>query len=68
MSAVWIPESFRDRPYAAAHFARIVQWAQQHHPFYRRFHTDITRPLPVITRPFGRWPADRRWAEDRVEV
>ncbi|WP_297802052.1 hypothetical protein [Arenimonas sp. GDDSR-1] len=50
MSAVWIPETFRDRPYAAAHFARIVQWAQTHHPFYRRFHTDITRPLPVITR------------------
>lgn len=50
MSVVWIPETFRDRPYAAAHFARIVQWAQQHHPFYRRFHSDITRPLPVITR------------------
>ena len=30
MSTVWIPESFRERPYAAAHFARIVQWAQQH--------------------------------------
>lgn len=50
MSAVWIPESFRDRPYAARHFARIVQWAQSHHPFYQHFHADITRPLPLITR------------------
>lgn len=50
MNGVWIPETFRDRPYAARHFAHIVQWAHTHHPFYQRFHADITRPLPVITR------------------
>lgn len=50
MSEVWIPPAFRDRPYARHHFSAIVRWAQQNHPFYQRFHTNIHQPLPVITR------------------
>jgi phenylacetate-coenzyme A ligase PaaK-like adenylate-forming protein len=45
-----IPESFRDRPYARQHYARIAAWAARHHPFYmERVHGP--RPdFPVITR------------------
>lgn len=50
MSAVWIPETLRGRPYARRRFEAVVRWAQANHPFYRRFHPDISRPLPVITR------------------
>ncbi len=50
MSTVWIPETFRDRPYASRRFEAVVRWAQANHPFYQRFHPDISRPLPLITR------------------
>lgn len=50
MSAVWIPETFRARPYARRRFEAIVHWAQANHPFYRRFHPDIGQPLPVVSR------------------
>lgn len=50
MSAVWIPESFRGRPYASQRFEAVVRWAQDKHPFYQRFHPDISKPLPLITR------------------
>ena len=45
-----IPESFRNRPYARQHYARIAAWAARHHPFYiARIHG--ARPdFPVITR------------------
>jgi phenylacetate-CoA ligase len=50
MAEVWIPDSFRDRPFARARFSAIVQWAQQNHPFYRKFHPDIRQPLPILRR------------------
>lgn len=50
MNDVWMPETFSERPYAQKHFTAIVCWAQQHHSFYQRFHTDISKQLPVIKR------------------
>ena len=50
MTEVWVPETFRERPYAREHFIKIVRWAQQHHGFYQKFHVDISKPLPVIKR------------------
>ena len=50
MTEVWVPETFRERPYAREHFIHIVHWAQKHHGFYQKFHRDISKPLPVIKR------------------
>jgi phenylacetate-CoA ligase len=50
MTDIWIPETFRDRPYAREHFRQMVAWASRHHPFYQRFCPDPTREVPILTR------------------
>ena len=45
-----IPESFRDRPYAREHYARIAGWAATHHPFYAKRVHGPHPDFPVITR------------------
>jgi phenylacetate-coenzyme A ligase PaaK-like adenylate-forming protein len=50
MTEVWVPETFRDRPYAREHFIQIVRWAQRYHGFYQKFHVDVSKPLPIIKR------------------
>ena len=50
MMNIWIPESFRDRPFARKHFAETVQWAKAHHPFYREYISDLSAPIPLLTR------------------
>lgn len=50
MQEVWVPETFRERPYAREHFIKIVRWAQNNHGFYQKLHVDISKPLPIIKR------------------
>ena len=50
MTDIWIPHSFRSRPYASSHFARMVAWAAKEHPFYRKFCPDPAREVPVLGR------------------
>lgn len=50
MSDIWIPESFRERPYARQHFHEIVTWASANHPFYRRFCPEPHKRVPVLSR------------------
>lgn len=45
-----IPLSFRDKPYARQHFARIVEWARDHHPFYQARFNDKLPDIPILTR------------------
>lgn len=48
--SIWIPESFLNRPHARRHFAAIVDWASQHHPFYRRHIAHPDRGVPILHR------------------
>lgn len=50
MSDIWIPESFRERPYAREHFRDMVAWASAEHPFYRRFCPEPHNHVPVLSR------------------
>lgn len=50
MTKIWVPKSFRDRPYAREHFQRMVAWASQNHPFYQRFCPDPATRVPIFTR------------------
>lgn len=45
-----IPESFRNSPYAQQHFIRIVEWAKEHHPFYKARFSDNVTSVPILTR------------------
>lgn len=49
MSAFIIPQSFIGRSYAEQHFSQIVQFAAEHHPYYRR--VIASNPsIPILTR------------------
>lgn len=50
MTNIWVPESFRDRPYAREQFQRMVAWASANHPFYQRFCPDPSRHVPILGR------------------
>lgn len=50
MSAIHIPESFQNRPYAAERFEAIVKWASEEHPFYQRWLPDPSQEIPLLTR------------------
>ncbi len=44
-----LPETFRNRPYAARHFRKIVEYAREHNPFYRKWIADPDK-VPIIDR------------------
>jgi phenylacetate-CoA ligase len=50
MSQIWIPESFRDKPYARQHFADIVAWARSSHAFYKARLNEAHRHVPILDR------------------
>ncbi|CAK9059671.1 Uncharacterized protein SCF082_LOCUS31572, partial [Durusdinium trenchii] len=50
MTDVWIPHTFRSRPYARSHFQQMVAWASRNHPFYRKFCPDPAREVPILGR------------------
>lgn len=50
MSEIWIPESFRERPYAKKHFEEIVKWSMAYHPFYRQHIKNPAEEIPLLTR------------------
>ncbi|MEH6544772.1 MAG: hypothetical protein V7721_12620 [Porticoccaceae bacterium] len=50
MQNLYIPETFRSRPYATQHFQQIVQWALANHPFYQARISDPSQPIPLLTR------------------
>lgn len=50
MTDIYIPETFRPRPYATTHFRRIVSWVLANHPWYRQRISDPSLPIPLLTR------------------
>ena len=46
---MYVPETFRDRPYAREHFSRIVAEARQNNPFYREWLRDPAY-VPILSR------------------
>lgn len=48
--SIWVPETFRARPYARSRFRTIVAWASANHPFYQRFCPDPGQQVPILTR------------------
>jgi phenylacetate-CoA ligase len=50
MQNLYIPETFRSRPYALQHFRQIVYWVLANHPFYK---ARISKPevcIPLLSR------------------
>lgn len=45
----WVPESFRDRPYARTHFARIVAELRANHPFFCDW-LPVDGSVPIMDR------------------
>lgn len=54
MTDIWIPESFRDKPYAREHFKAIVEWAVREHPFYRERISAPAEFVPLLDRVSAR--------------
>lgn len=47
---IFVPESFRQRPYAREHFTRLVAWAAEYHPFYRERLNNPAQHIPLLGR------------------
>lgn len=45
-----IPESFRNSPYAREQYTRIVEWAKNNHPYYKKTLSDTSSRAPILTR------------------
>ena len=50
MTDIYIPDSFRPRPYATTHFHQIASWVLAHHPWYRQRIEDPAAHIPLLTR------------------
>lgn len=50
MADIWLPETFRQRPYASEHFPRIVEWASREHALYRERLSEPCRHVPLLDR------------------